>query len=85
MGERSERGEARSERESVVEEGGEFEAMEGEIARSIRTISGVKAARVHLVLPRREPFARERQEAQASVMLTTTGAKRNKDCSSLSI
>lgn len=54
----------------------ETRAMEGEIARSIRTISGVKAARVHLVLPRREPFARERQEAQASVMLTTTGANR---------
>ena len=54
----------------------ETRAMEGEIARSIRTISGVKAARVHLVLPRREPFAREKQEAQASVMLTTTGANR---------
>ena len=54
----------------------ETRAMEGEIARSIRTISGVKAARVHLVLPRREPFAREKQEAQASVMLTTSGANR---------
>ncbi len=54
----------------------ETRAMEGEIARSIRTISGVRAARVHLVLPRREPFAREKQEAQASVMLTTVGAGR---------
>jgi len=54
----------------------ETRAMEGEIARSIRTIAGVKAARVHLVLPRREPFAREKQEAQASVMLTTSGAAR---------
>ncbi|MCC6719935.1 MAG: flagellar M-ring protein FliF [Acetobacteraceae bacterium] len=54
----------------------ETRAMEGEIARSIRTIAGVKAARVHLVLPRREPFAREKQEAQASVMLTTAGAAR---------
>ena len=54
----------------------ETRAMEGEIARSIRTISGVKGARVHLVLPRREPFAREKQEAQASVMLTTVGASR---------
>jgi flagellar M-ring protein FliF len=54
----------------------ETRALEGEIARSIRTIAGVRAARVHLVLPRREPFARERQEAQASVMLTTAGAGR---------
>jgi len=54
----------------------ETRALEGEIARSIRTISGIRAARVHLVLPRREPFAREKQEAQASVMLTTSGAAR---------
>jgi flagellar M-ring protein FliF len=49
-------------------------AMEGELARSIRMIMGVKAARVHLVLPKREPFARDRQEAQASVVLVMAGA-----------
>jgi flagellar M-ring protein FliF len=32
--------------------------------------------RVHLVLPHREPFARDRQDAQASVMLTMAGAQR---------
>jgi flagellar M-ring protein FliF len=48
-------------------------ALEGELARSIREISGVRAARVHLVLPHREPFARQQQEAQASVILTMTG------------
>ncbi len=51
-------------------------ALEGELARSIRTLSGVRAARVHLVLPRREPFARDRQEARASVVLSLTGAAR---------
>ena len=51
-------------------------AMEGELARSIRMISGVRGARVHLVLPKREPFARDRQEAQASVVLTMAGAAR---------
>ncbi len=51
-------------------------AMEGELARSILMISGVKAARVHLVLPKREPFARDRQEAQASVVLTMAGPGR---------
>ena len=51
-------------------------ALEGELARSIRMIAGVRAARVHLVLPKREPFARDRQEAQASVVLTMAGAAR---------
>jgi flagellar M-ring protein FliF len=51
-------------------------AMEGELARSIHMIMGVKAARVHLVLPKREPFSRDRQEAQASVVLAMTGTSR---------
>ena len=51
-------------------------AMEGELARSIRGLAGVRAARVHLVLPRREAFSRERAEAQASVLLTMQGAQR---------
>jgi flagellar M-ring protein FliF len=51
-------------------------AMEGELSRTIRMLQGVKAARVHLVLPKREPFARDRQEAQASVVLTMAGAAR---------
>jgi len=51
-------------------------ALEGEVSRSIRALSGVRAARVHLVLPRREPFSRERAEAQASVLLTMQGAQR---------
>jgi flagellar M-ring protein FliF len=54
----------------------ETRALEGELVRTIRTINGVRGARVHLVLPRREPFARERQEAQASVMLTMAGVAR---------
>ena len=51
-------------------------AMEGELARTIRSLQGVRAARVHLVLPRREPFARDRQDAQASVVLTMAGGAR---------
>ncbi|CAH2600385.1 Flagellar M-ring protein [Rhodovastum atsumiense] len=51
-------------------------ALEGELARTIRSLSGVRAARVHLVLPRREPFARDRQDAQASVVLTMVGTAR---------
>ena len=51
-------------------------ALEGELSRTIRTINGVRAARVHLVLSHREPFERSRQDAQASVMLTLAGANR---------
>ena len=51
-------------------------AMEGELARSIRMIQGVRAARVHIVMGKREPFARDRQEAQASIVLTMAGAAR---------
>lgn len=51
-------------------------ALEGELARSIASLAGVRAARVHLVLPRREAFSRERGEAQASVVVTMQGAQR---------
>ncbi len=51
-------------------------ALEGEIGRSIRLLAGVRGARVHLVLPRRDAFSRERGEAQASVVLTMQGAQR---------
>lgn len=54
----------------------ETRALEGEISRTIRAIHGVRQVRVHLVLPRREPFARDRQDAQASVMLTMMGLQR---------
>jgi flagellar M-ring protein FliF len=54
----------------------ETRALEGELARTIGAISGVRGARVHLVMPRREPFARSEREAQASVMLSMAGAAR---------
>ena len=48
-------------------------ALEGELARTIVSVRGITNARVHLVLPHREPFAHERRRAQASVMLTIPG------------
>ena len=44
-------------------------AMEGELARSIQTLEGVQSARVHLVLPEREAFSRERPNPRASVIV----------------
>ncbi len=49
-------------------------ALEGEIARTIDLIAGIRSARVNLVLATREPFSRDQQEASASVLLTTKGA-----------
>lgn len=44
-------------------------ALEGELARTIATISGVRSARVHLVLPERELFSRDKAEATASIVV----------------
>jgi flagellar M-ring protein FliF len=44
-------------------------ALEGELARTIKTLDGVHSARVHIVTPRRELFSRERLEPSASVIL----------------
>ena len=51
-------------------------ALEGELARTIQTIAIVRGARVHLVLPKRELFSREKQEPSASVVLSMRGAQR---------
>ena len=51
-------------------------ALEGELSRTIRVINGVKTARVHLVLPRRELFSREKQEPSASIVLKMSGRGR---------
>ncbi len=44
-------------------------ALEGELARTIKSVEGVQNARVHLVMPTREMFTRETQEPTASVYI----------------
>jgi flagellar M-ring protein FliF len=51
-------------------------ALEGELSRTIRSIARVKHARVHLVLPERELFTRDRQDPTASIVITTQGGQR---------
>ncbi|MGB0749428.1 MAG: flagellar basal-body MS-ring/collar protein FliF [Magnetospiraceae bacterium] len=51
-------------------------ALEGELARTISTIQNVKNARVHLVLPRRELFSKDRQQPSASIVLDMRSAGR---------
>ncbi|MGN0904662.1 MAG: flagellar basal-body MS-ring/collar protein FliF [Alphaproteobacteria bacterium] len=51
-------------------------ALEGELARTIKAIDHVKAARVHLVLPKREMFSREEQKPSASVIVKMDGKEK---------
>ncbi len=51
-------------------------ALEGEMARTIVTMGGVRTARVHIVLPERESFSREAPKATASVAITMKGPGR---------
>jgi flagellar M-ring protein FliF len=44
-------------------------ALEGEIARTIQSISGIKAARVHIVMSERASFRRDEQQPTASVVI----------------
>ena len=48
-------------------------ALEGELARTITSIENVRQARVHLVMPKRELFSRERQDPSASIVLAMRG------------
>jgi len=48
-------------------------ALEGELSRTIRSIGRVQAARVHLVIPERRLFDRDRESARASIVLKLRG------------
>jgi flagellar M-ring protein FliF len=54
---------------SFMQEVTRVRALEGEIARSIQTISGVKGARVHIVMAERGNFRRAEQVPTASVII----------------
>ncbi len=54
---------------SFVQNVNHLRALEGELARTIRSIDRVSAARVHLVIPERQLFQRDRQDPSASIVL----------------
>ncbi|OYX74465.1 MAG: flagellar M-ring protein FliF [Rhizobiales bacterium 32-66-11] len=56
---------------SFMQEVTRVRALEGELARTIQTMKGIKAARVHIVLPDRGSFRRDQQTASASVVIRT--------------
>ncbi|MET0445496.1 MAG: flagellar basal-body MS-ring/collar protein FliF [Pseudorhodoplanes sp.] len=59
---------------SFVQNINHLRALEGELARTIRSIDRVAAARVHLVLPERPLFSREKLEPSASIVLKLRGS-----------
>lgn len=50
-------------------------ALEGELARTIQSISSVAAARVHLAIPKQTAFLKNDQEPTASVLVTLRGGR----------
>ena len=59
---------------SFVQNINHLRALEGELARTIRAIDRIQAARVHLVLPERPLFARETPEPSASIVVRVRGS-----------
>ncbi len=58
---------------SFVQSINHLRALEGELARTISSMSPIQTARVHLVLPQRELFSHGTQLATASIFVKTRG------------
>jgi flagellar M-ring protein FliF len=56
---------------SFMQEVTRVRALEGEIARTIQSIAGIKAARVHIVVSERANFRRDQMQPSASVVIRT--------------
>jgi len=50
-------------------------ALEGELGRTISTLRNVESARIHLALPKRSVFLRERADPTASVMVNLNSGR----------
>lgn len=58
-------------------------ALEGEIARTIQSLAGIKAARVHIVMSERASFRRDEQQPSASVVIRFAGVNAEKTAMSI--
>ncbi|MBL4722085.1 MAG: flagellar M-ring protein FliF, partial [Alphaproteobacteria bacterium] len=61
---------------SFIQNVNKLRALEGELARTIASLTTIRGARVHLVMPRRELFSRDIQESSASIALRMRGSNR---------
>jgi len=62
---------------SFVQNINKLRALEGELARTIGALDRVKSARVHLVMPEKPLFARDKIEPSASIVLKVRGGLEN--------
>lgn len=58
---------------SFVQNINQLRALEGELARTIGSLARVEAARVHLAIPERRLFERDREDPRASIVLRVRG------------
>jgi flagellar M-ring protein FliF len=58
---------------SFVQNINQLRALEGELARTISSLARIKTARVHLVIPERELFKRDKKDPTASIVLSVRG------------
>jgi flagellar M-ring protein FliF len=68
---------------SFMQEVTKVRALEGEIARTIQSIAGIKAARVHIVLSEPGNFRQQEREPSASVVIRTTGTDGARNANSI--
>ena len=59
---------------SFVQNINHLRALEGELGRTIRSLDRVVTARVHLVVPERPLFSRDKTEPSASIVVKARGA-----------
>ena len=59
---------------SFVQNINRLRALEGELSRTIQSLDRVSSARVHLVIPERQLFARDKQDPSAAIVLKLRGA-----------
>jgi flagellar M-ring protein FliF len=58
---------------SFVQNINHLRAMEGELSRTISSLDRIRSARVHLVIPERQLFQRDRRPPSASIVLNVRG------------
>ncbi|HEY4201871.1 MAG TPA: flagellar basal-body MS-ring/collar protein FliF [Devosiaceae bacterium] len=68
---------------SFVQNINNVRALEGELARTISSLARIKSARVHLVLPERALFQREKTDPSAAIVLGVRGELSNGEISAI--
>lgn len=64
---------------SFVQNINNVRALEGELARTISSLARIKSTRVHLVLPERALFSRDKKDPTASIVVSVRGQLSNEE------